>query len=154
MALFKKGGHSCGIASSTVIFLLSRNEDLSLKNIKTTPKWNVVSSKDLDFGSKLQQPEKWKSLKEQEKSIIFELLTLEQNNIPIFQSPFCLIVTRYHQSMLLLVVLQWHQKIQLVLVWLEVPTSVALHWLWLSHSMEKYYHSYLVYNGFLKITAT
>ena len=82
MALFKKGGHSYGIASSTVIFLLSRNEDLSLKNIKTTPKWNVVSSKDLDFGGKLQQPEKWKSLKEQEKSIIFELLTLEKNNIP------------------------------------------------------------------------
>ena len=58
MALFKKGGHSCGIASSTVIVLLSRNEDLSLKNIKTTPKWDVASSKNLDFGGKLQQPEK------------------------------------------------------------------------------------------------
>ena len=49
MALFKKGGHSCGIASSTVIFLLSRNEDLSLKNIKTTPKWDVVILQRLGF---------------------------------------------------------------------------------------------------------
>ena len=46
-----------------------------------------------------------------------------------FQSPFYLIVTRHYQSMLLLVVLQRHVKIQLMLVWLEVPTSAALHWL-------------------------
>ena len=72
----------------------------------------VISSKDLDLGGKLQQPEKWKSLKEQEKKqgyrIIFELLTLEKNIA--FQSPLCLIVTRHCQSMLLFVVLQWHQK--------------------------------------------
>ena len=69
MTLFKKGGHiSYGIASTTANVLLSRSEDLSLKNIKTTLK-----------------------------------------------------------SVLLLVTLQWHQKIQLVLVWLEVPTSVALY---------------------------
>ena len=41
---------------------------------------DVVSSKDLDFGCELQQPEKWKSLKEQEKkegsSIILKLLTV------------------------------------------------------------------------------
>ena len=81
MALFKKDGHiSYGIASTTANVLLSRRKDLSLKNIETTPMWDVVSSKDLDFGRELQQPEKWKSLKEQEKkqgsSIIFELLTL------------------------------------------------------------------------------
>ena len=69
MTLFKKGGHiSYGIASTTANVLLSRSEDLSLKNIKTTLK-----------------------------------------------------------SVLLLVALQWHQKVQLVLVWLEVPTSVALY---------------------------
>ena len=38
MVLFKKGGHiSYGIASTTTNVLLSRSEDLSLKNIKTTP---------------------------------------------------------------------------------------------------------------------
>ena len=69
MTLFKKGGHiSYGIASTTANVLLSRSEDLSLKNIKTTLK-----------------------------------------------------------SVSLLFALQWHQKIQLVLVWLEVPTSVALY---------------------------
>ena len=40
MALFKKGGHiSYGIASTTTNVLLSRSENLSLKNIKTTPMW-------------------------------------------------------------------------------------------------------------------
>ena len=90
---------------------------------------NIVSSKDLNFGDELQQPEKWKSLEEQEKkqgsSVIFELLKLHKNMT--FQSPLCLIVTRHHQSMFLLVVLQWHQKIQLVLVWLEVAKSATLH---------------------------
>ena len=39
-ALFKKGGHiSYGIASTTANVLLSRSKDLSLKNIKTTPRW-------------------------------------------------------------------------------------------------------------------
>ena len=38
MAFFKKGGHiSYGIASTTANVLLSRREDLFLKNIKTTP---------------------------------------------------------------------------------------------------------------------
>ena len=36
MALFKKGGHiSYGVASTTANVLLSRSEDLSLKNIYT-----------------------------------------------------------------------------------------------------------------------
>ena len=40
MALFKKGGHiSYGIASTTADVLLSRSEDLFLKNIKTTLMW-------------------------------------------------------------------------------------------------------------------
>ena len=40
MALFKKGGYiSYGIASTTANVLLSRSEDLSLKNIKTIPIW-------------------------------------------------------------------------------------------------------------------
>ena len=40
MALFKKGGHiSYEIASTTANVLLSRSEDLSLKNIKTTAMW-------------------------------------------------------------------------------------------------------------------
>ena len=40
MTLFKKGGHiSYGTASTTANVLLSRSEDLSLKNIKTTPMW-------------------------------------------------------------------------------------------------------------------
>ena len=40
MALFNKGGHiSYGIASTTANVSLSRNEDLPLKNIKTTPMW-------------------------------------------------------------------------------------------------------------------
>ena len=51
-----------------------------LKTLKQDQCGDVVSSKDLDFGGELQQSEKWKSLKEQEKkqgsSIIFELLTL------------------------------------------------------------------------------
>ena len=48
-----------------------------LKTLKQHQCGDVVSSKDLDFGRELQQPEKWKSLKEQEKnSIILELLTL------------------------------------------------------------------------------
>ena len=39
-ALFKKGGNiSYGIVSTTANVLLSRSEDLSLKNIKTTPMW-------------------------------------------------------------------------------------------------------------------
>ena len=40
IALFKKGRHiSYGIASTTANVSLSRNEDLSLKNIKTTTMW-------------------------------------------------------------------------------------------------------------------
>ena len=40
MAFFKKGGHiSYEIASTTANVLLKRSEDLSLKNIKTTPMW-------------------------------------------------------------------------------------------------------------------
>ena len=40
MALLKKGGHiSYGIASTTANVLFSRSEDLSLKNVKTTPMW-------------------------------------------------------------------------------------------------------------------
>ena len=40
MALFKKGGYiSYGIASTTANVSLSRGEDFSLKNIKTTPMW-------------------------------------------------------------------------------------------------------------------
>ena len=40
MALFKKGGHiSYEIASTTANVLLSRSEDLSLKNIKTRAMW-------------------------------------------------------------------------------------------------------------------
>ena len=40
MVLFKKGGHiSYGIASTTANALLSRSEDLSLKNIKAIPMW-------------------------------------------------------------------------------------------------------------------
>ena len=40
MTFSKKGGHiSYGIASTTANVLLSRSEDLSLKNIKTTPMW-------------------------------------------------------------------------------------------------------------------
>ena len=51
-----------------------------LKTLKQHQCGDIVSFKDLDFRGELQQPEKWKSLKEQEKkqgsSIIFELLTL------------------------------------------------------------------------------
>ena len=40
MTLFKKCGHiSYGIASATGNVLLSRSDDLSLKNIKTAPMW-------------------------------------------------------------------------------------------------------------------
>ena len=47
-----------------------------LKTLKQHQCWDVVSSIDLDTGGELQQLEKWKSLKEQEKkhgsSIIFK----------------------------------------------------------------------------------
>ena len=81
MTLFKKGGHiSYEIASTTPNVLLSRSEDLSLKNITTTLMWGRSILQNLDFEGELQQPEKWNSLKEQEKKqgsgIIFELLTL------------------------------------------------------------------------------
>ena len=38
-----------------------------LKLLKQQQYGDVLFSKDLDFWSELQQPEKWKSLKEQEK---------------------------------------------------------------------------------------
>ena len=42
MVLFKKSGHiSYKIASIIVNVLLSRSEDSSLKNIKTTPMWGT-----------------------------------------------------------------------------------------------------------------
>ena len=117
-----------GLDQQWQMFYSAEVKICSLKTLKQHQCGHLVSSK--DFGGELKQPEKWKSLKEQEKkqgsSIIFEFLTLYKNIT--FQSPLCLIVTRHHQSMLLLVVLQWYQKIQLVLVWLEVPTSAALHY--------------------------
>ena len=81
MTLFKKGGRiSYGTASTTANVLLSRSENLSLKNIATTSMWGRSILQNLDSGCELQQPEKWNSLKEQEKkqgsSTIFELLTL------------------------------------------------------------------------------
>ena len=113
----------------TQMFYSAEVKIYPLKTLKQHRCGEVVFSKDLDFGGELQQPEKWKSMKEQEKnqgsSIIYEFLALQKNII--FQSPLCLIVTTHHESMLLLVVQQWHQKIQLVLIWLEVRTSAALH---------------------------
>ena len=51
-----------------------------LKTLKQHQCGDVVSSKDLDVGGKLQQPEEWKFLKKQEKkqgsNIIFGLLKL------------------------------------------------------------------------------
>ena len=81
MTLFKKCGHiSNSIASITANVLISRREELSYKNLKQHQRGNVVSSKDLDSGGKLKQPEKGKSLKKQDKkqdsSIICKLLTL------------------------------------------------------------------------------
>ena len=50
MGLFKKGGRiSCGIASTNANVLLSRSEDLSLKNIKTTPMWGSSIPQRLGF---------------------------------------------------------------------------------------------------------
>ena len=50
MALFKKGGHiSYGIASTTADVLLSRSEDLFLKNIKTTLMWGHGIAQRLGF---------------------------------------------------------------------------------------------------------
>ena len=50
MPLFKKGGHiSYGIASTTANILLSRSEDLSLKNIKTIPMWGCSILQRLGF---------------------------------------------------------------------------------------------------------
>ena len=50
MPLFKKGGHiSYGIASTTANILLSRSEDLSLKNIKTIPMWGYSILQRLGF---------------------------------------------------------------------------------------------------------
>ena len=50
MALFRKGGHiSYGTASTNANVLLSRSEDLSLKNIKTTPIWGRSILQKLGF---------------------------------------------------------------------------------------------------------
>ena len=52
MALFKKGGHiRYGIASTTADVLLSRSEDLFLKNIKTTLMWGHGIVQRLGFWS-------------------------------------------------------------------------------------------------------
>ena len=130
MTFSKKGGHiSYGIASTTANVLLSRSEDLSLKNIKTTPMWGRSILQRLGFLRRVATTGKVEvtegARKEAGLQHHFQIVNITENTT--FQSPLCLIVTRHHQSMLLLVVLQWHQKIQLVLVWLEVPTSVALH---------------------------
>ena len=54
MALFKKDGHiSYGIGSTTANVLLSRSEDLSLKNIKATPMWGRSILQRLGFRSRV-----------------------------------------------------------------------------------------------------
>ena len=59
MALFKKGGHiSCGTASTTAIVLLSRSEDLPLKNIKTTSMWGRSILQRLGFRRRVATTEK------------------------------------------------------------------------------------------------
>ena len=81
MALFSESEHiSYGIVSTTTNVLLSRSEDLLLKNIKTIPMWGRSIFQSLNFERRWQQSQKWKSLKGQEKKqgsiIIFVLLTL------------------------------------------------------------------------------
>ena len=80
MALFKNSGHiSYGITSTTTNVCSAEVKICPLKTLKQHQCWDVVSSKDLHFEGELQQREKWKSLKEQEKnqgsSTISELLT-------------------------------------------------------------------------------
>ena len=55
-----------------------------LKTLKQHRYGDVVSSKDLDFGSELQQPEKWKTLKEKaELQHHFRIVnSIEKHNIP------------------------------------------------------------------------
>ena len=144
MALFKKCRHiRDGIASTTANVLLSRSKDLSLKTIKTTPMWGRSILQRLGLWRRVAATRKMKVSEgaRTEAGLQHHSLIVKITENITFQSPFYLIVTRHYQSMLLLVVLQRHVKIQLVLVWLEVPTSAALHWLWQSNSMEKYYYS-------------
>ena len=59
LALFTKGGHiSYGIASATTNVLLSRSEDLSLKNIRTTPMWGRSILQRLGFRRRVPTNEK------------------------------------------------------------------------------------------------
>ena len=81
MALFKKGGHiSYGIASTTENVFLSRSEDLSFKNIKTTPIWGRSILQRLGFQRRVAATRKMEipegARKEGGPSIIFQLLTL------------------------------------------------------------------------------
>ena len=56
VTLFEKGGHiSFGIASTTENVLLSRGEDLSLKNVKTSPMWGRSILLRLGFRRRVDQ---------------------------------------------------------------------------------------------------
>ena len=127
MTLFKKGRHiSYGIASTAANVLLSRSKDLSLKTIKTTPMWGLSIFQRLGLWRQVAATRKMKVSGGARNEAGLQHHSLI---VKITENVTCLIVTRHYQSMLLLVVLQRHVKIQLVLVWLEVPTSAALHWL-------------------------
>ena len=137
------GGHICyRIASTTANVLLSRSEDLSLKNIKTTPMWGysilqrLGSQRWVATTGKVDVPEKArkKALLQHHLGIVN---IIEKHNIQSLVLKSDQALSKYVTVGLL----QWYHKNQLVLVWLELLTSAALQWLWQSHSMEKYYHS-------------
>ena len=129
MALFKIGGHiSYGITSTMANVLLSRSEDLVLKIVKATPIWGpsilqrfrrrVAITGNMDV---LEGARKKAGL--QHHFWIFNII--QKHNIPKSlvlnsdQTP-SKYVTNGCATMV--------QKIQFVLVWLEVPTSAALHY--------------------------
>ena len=70
------------------IFYSAELKICPLKTLKQHQCGDLVSSKGLDFGGELQQPEKWKSLKEQQKKQIqnhFRIVNIiEKHNIPKF----------------------------------------------------------------------
>ena len=88
MTLFKKGEHiSHGIASTTANVLLSRREDLCLKNIKTTPMWGRSIFQRLGFRrqiattGKVEDPEG--ARKEAGLQHHFQIVNIiEKHNIP------------------------------------------------------------------------
>ena len=130
MALFQKGGHiSYGIASTTANVLLSRSEDLSLKNIKTTLMWGRSILQRLGFWRRVTTTGKVgvpegarKEAGLQHHFLIVNII--EKRNIP--KSP----VLNSDQTSSKYVTVgrtTMAPKNQLVLVWLEVPTRAALH---------------------------